>query len=287
MVNNEYKTRDDKCHNERKQMKKAYQIKATNEEDTNNIIQHEKRDTIRLNKYISSSGFCSRRAADRYIEAQKVSVDGEIASLTTQVRENQCVIVDGNIIQHTQKLVYIALHKPVGITCTTDTEIEDNIVDYMQYEEPIFPIGRLDKDSSGLILLTNDGDIVNKILRAENHHEKEYIVRVNQFIRDENLEKLRSGVQIYNPTTNAYQITKPALVSRVNANSFRLVLSEGLNRQIRRMCTAVDCRVIKLERVRIMNITLDHLGVGEWRYLRADELRELNTSLQDSQSTPK
>lgn len=265
-------------------MKKAFQIEKDRKEDTSGIIQHEKKEAIRLNKYISSSGYCSRREADRLIEAHKVTIDGEIATLATKVEAHQKVMVEQTLIEHKQEMLYIALHKPVGITCTTDTAIDGNMVDFMNHKESIFPIGRLDKESSGLILLTNDGDIVNKILRSVNHHEKEYIVKVDKPIQEDFIQELRKGVKIYNAIANTYQTTKPAIVEQIDTLSFRIVLTEGLNRQIRRMCTAFQYKVVKLERVRIMNIHLEPLNVGQWRYLHADELRTLNSLIQDSKS---
>lgn len=265
-------------------MKKAYQIKCEEDETSDVAIQHEKKETIRLNKFISSSGFCSRREADRYIEAGRVRVDGEVVGLSTKVLPHQVVHVDGQEIQNNRKLVYIILHKPVGITCTTDTTIPGNIISFMDYKETIFPIGRLDKESSGLILLTNDGDVVNKILRSVNNHEKEYIVCINKGITDDIIEKLSNGIQIYNPVTNTYQITEKAKVTKVGPTTFRIILTQGLNRQIRRMCTALNCKVNSLQRVRVMNIKLDHIQVGQWRYVNAEELRVLNDSLQASTS---
>lgn len=265
-------------------MKRAFQVKDGNEEQTDYIIQHQKRDSVRLNKFISNSGFCSRREADRYIEGGKVKIDGEIATLGSCVFENQQVSVDGHMINTKQNFVYIALHKPTGIVCTTDTNIPGNISDFMNYKEIIFPIGRLDKDSSGLILLTNDGDIVNKILRSTNHHEKEYIVTVNEKINDDFITKLSKGVKIYNPVNNTYQVTKEAKVIKVDDTSFHIILTEGLNRQIRRMCTALGYHIKTLQRIRVMNIQLGSLRAGQWRYIRSEELQELNKNIQDSSS---
>lgn len=263
-------------------MKKAFQLKGDEDNLKQGIIQHDKKSSTRLNKYISSSGFCSRREADRLIEARKVKIDGCVAQLGDIVFENQQVVVDGQLIEVNQERIYIALHKPVGIICTTDTEIIDNMVDFMDYPKTIFPIGRLDRESSGLILLTNDGDIVNKILRASNNHEKEYIVSVNHDIDDEFISKLKAGVKIYNPVNNTYQITKKAKVSKVGKHHFNIILSEGLNRQIRRMCTALGYKVIALQRIRVMNICLKNLEVGQWRYLNEEELLILNESLKGS-----
>lgn len=266
-------------------MKKAYQLKSDEDNLQQGIIQHEKKSSIRLNKYISSSGFCSRREADRYIEAGKVTIDDKVAKLGDVVFEHQQVVVDTHCIEVNQERVYIALHKPVGIICTTDTEIEDNIVDFMDYPKTIFPIGRLDRESSGLILLTNDGDIVNKILRASNNHEKEYLVSVNRDIDDAFITNLMAGVKIYNPVNNTYQITKKANVSNIGKRQFNIILSEGLNRQIRRMCTALGYKVVALQRIRVMNVCLDNLKVGQWRYLKEEELCILNESLKGSRSS--
>ncbi|MEG0841134.1 MAG: pseudouridine synthase [Erysipelotrichaceae bacterium] len=256
-------------------MRHAYQIdsKIVNGSD---IIKHEEKQSVRLNKYIASSGYCSRREADRYIEEGKVSIDGIIAQIGTKVFPNQLVVVDHQEIETEERMVYIALHKPCGITCTTDTEMEDNITDFLNYPLRVFPIGRLDKESSGLILITNDGDIVNKVLRSNNGHEKEYIVSVNKNIDCAFLEAMRNGIQIYNPVSNSYQVTKPCLIEQIGPKSFNLILTEGLNRQIRRMCSALGYVVRDLKRIRVMNIELDDMGVGGWRYLNEDELVELN-----------
>lgn len=263
-------------------MRHAHQIgdkKAVN----TSIIEHEKRESIRLNKYISSSGYCSRREADRHIEEGSVRIDGMLAVVGTKVFPHQEVVVNGVKIVPKLEFVYLALHKPTGITCTTDRTDPDNIVDYLNYPEPLFPIGRLDKDTSGLILMTNDGDIVNKILRSTYHHEKEYIVNVNDAITSEFIEQIQSGVKIYNAVSNQYQMSKPCKVTKIDARTFYLILTEGLNRQIRRMCTALGFRVVKLERIRVMNIELSDMDVGAWRYLTKDELQVLNESLQKSE----
>lgn len=259
-------------------MKHAHQIGKADIHATN-IIEHEAKESIRLNKYISSSGYCSRREADRLIENGKVKIDGIHAKMGTKVFPYQSVVVDGFTIEPKTSFVYIALHKPIGITCTTDKSIEGNIVDYLNYKEPVFPIGRLDKDTSGLILMTNDGDIVNKILRSGYQHEKEYIVTVQKKIQEDFLKGIESGVNIYNPVNNIYQMTKPCIVRQLDAYSFSLILTQGLNRQIRRMCTAYDYQVVKLQRVRIMNIKLDNMASGAWRYITKEELMELNESM--------
>jgi 23S rRNA pseudouridine2604 synthase len=209
---------------------------------------------LRLNKFISETGVCSRREADKWIEAGRVTCNGQPAALGTRVQDGDEVRVDGELIGAKKKPIYIALNKPVGITCTTETDIEDNIIDLVGHPDRIFPIGRLDKDSEGLILLTNNGDIVNEILRSENNHEKEYIVTVDRPITDLSLQMMASGVKIMG------ELTKPCKVSRIDQESFRMILTQGLNRQIRRMCSALGYKARRLQRVRIMNI---HLGT--WR----------------------
>jgi 23S rRNA pseudouridine2604 synthase len=225
---------------------------------------------LRLNKYISETGVCSRREADKWIEAGRVTCNGQLAALGTQVADGDEVRVDGELIGVKKRQVYIALNKPVGITCTTEAHIEDNIIDFIGHPERIFPIGRLDKDSEGLILLTNNGDIVNEILRSENNHEKEYIVTVDRPITDLALKMMAGGVKIMG------ELTKPCKVSRIDQKSFRMILTQGLNRQIRRMCSALGYKAQRLQRVRIMNIRLGSLGYGKWRYLTDAELGGLD-----------
>ena len=227
---------------------------------------------VRLNKYISETGVCSRREADKWIEAGRVTLNGAPATLGHKVAQGDEVRIDGNLVGAKKKAIYIALNKPVGITCTTEAHVEDNIVRFVGHSERIFPVGRLDKDSEGLILLTNDGDIVNEILRSENEHEKEYVVSVNRPITDLSLKMLASGVKIMGVTT------KPCRVERVDAETFRLVLTQGLNRQIRRMCSALGYRVRRLQRVRIINIHVGALRAGEWRYLSDAEVAGLLAS---------
>ena len=224
---------------------------------------------VRLNKYISETGVCSRREADKWIEAGRVTLNGAPATLGHKVSQGDEVRIDGNLVGAKKKAIYIALNKPVGVTCTTEAHIEDNIVQFVGHSERIFPVGRLDKDSEGLILLTNDGDIVNEVLRSENEHEKEYVVSVNRPITDLSLKMLASGVKIMGVTT------KPCRVERVDAETFRLVLTQGLNRQIRRMCSALGYRVRRLQRVRIINIHVGALRAGEWRYLSDAEVAGL------------
>ena len=227
---------------------------------------------VRLNKYISETGVCSRREADKWIEAGRVTLNGAPATLGHKVAAGDEVRIDGNLVGAKKKAIYIALNKPVGITCTTEAHVADNIVRFVGHSERIFPVGRLDKDSEGLILLTNDGDIVNEILRSENEHEKEYVVSVNRPITDLSLRMLASGVKIMGMTT------KPCRVERVDAETFRLVLTQGLNRQIRRMCSALGYRVRRLQRVRIISIHVGALRAGEWRYLSDAEVAGLLAS---------
>jgi 23S rRNA pseudouridine2604 synthase len=227
---------------------------------------------VRINKYLAETGACSRREADQWIEAGRVTVDGTQAVLGTQVSEGAIVMVDGKPLPDKPHRVYLALNKPIGIECTTDREVPGNIVDFVGHRERVFPIGRLDKDSEGLILLTNDGDIVNTILRAENEHEKEYVVAVDRPLTPAFLAGMAAGVPILDIVTN------PCRVTQVGRNTFRIVLTQGLNRQIRRMCEHFDYTVRGLQRVRIMHVRLGDLPVGKWRNLTADELRGLVAS---------
>lgn len=241
-----------------------------------NLINHEQRESIRLNKYISSSQYCSRREADKLIEEGKVYIDGIKAEKGTQVYNTQEVRVNDYVIKPQEDLVYLILNKPKGITCTTDLKDKDNIIDYLDYTQRVFPIGRLDKDSTGLIILTNDGDIVNKVLRSKYEHEKEYIVTVDKDIDNHFLNKMKSGVTILNNVTKKYQRTKPCSIKKISTNKFRIIITEGLNRQIRRMCKELDYKVIALERIRFMNINLDDLPINAYRYISNDELAKLN-----------
>lgn len=235
---------------------------------------------IRINKYLSEVGFCSRREADKLLEQGRITINGRIPELGTKVSDEDEILVDGVSIRKPEdKHVYIVLNKPVGIVCTTDTKREkNNIVDFINHHKRIFPIGRLDKPSEGLILLTSDGDIVNKILRARNNHEKEYIVRVDKPITPKFLDKMRNGVPILGT------VTKKCEVEQIDALSFRIILTQGLNRQIRRMCEFLGYEVKKLKRIRIMNIKLD-LPTGKWRDLTRAEMQELNLLLEDSEKT--
>jgi 23S rRNA pseudouridine2604 synthase len=211
----------------------------------------------RLNKAISETGFCSRREADKLIEQGKVRVNGKIPELGTKILASDEISIDGKIITKTTNNIYLLFNKPVGITCTTETDIKDNIITYINYPERIFPIGRLDKPSEGLIFLTNDGDIVNKILRAKNNHEKEYVVTVNKKITVDFIQKMSNGVPILDTITNKCKVEK------LNDYSFNIVLTQGLNRQIRRMCTHLGYEVQTLKRIRIMNVTLGDLKKGK------------------------
>lgn len=227
---------------------------------------------VRLNKFIAETGLCSRRQADQWIAEGRVTINGRRAELGTPVTGGDEVRVNGRVIgTRQQEHVYIALNKPVGITCTTERHIAGNIIDFVAHEERIFPIGRLDKDSEGLILLTSDGDIVNQILRAENNHEKEYVVTVDRPITPDFLARMARGVRL--PELN--QTTKPCRLSRIGERSFRITLTQGLNRQIRRMCEVFDYKVRRLQRLRIINIKLGELKVGRWRNLTAAELKGL------------
>lgn len=231
---------------------------------------------VRLNKYIGDSGFCSRREADKLIEEGRVKVNGKRGELGTRVLPGDKVIVDGYSIAVENEQVYIILNKPVGVVCTTDPADPDNIVDFVGHEKRIFPIGRLDKDSQGLILLTNNGDIVNQILRAENDHKKEYVVTVNRPISDEFVEKMQHGVPILD------RVTRKCEVEKLSTNTFRIVLSQGLNRQIRRMCEYFSYEVTKLIRVKLMNIELGKLPIGQWRNLTSEELQGMFKLLESS-----
>lgn len=229
--------------------------------------------SISLNKYISSTGICSRREADRWIETGRVRINGQVAQKGNRVTDEDEITIDGKPLRSRPQAIYIALNKPPGITCTTDRRDKDNIIDFINYPQRIFPIGRLDKASSGLILLTNDGDIVNEILRVENAHEKEYIVTVDRPITKKFIEGMRSGVPILGTRTNR------CFVSSESKFVFRIILTQGLNRQIRRMCAFFNYKVVTLKRIRIMNIHLGGLGVGQWRELSKEELRTLKNKL--------
>ena len=231
----------------------------------------------RLNKYLSEVGYCSRRAADKLIDAGRVTINGKVPEMGTKVSPEDVVEVDGELIlKRKQDHVYLAFNKPLGIVCTTDTRVEkDNIIDYINYPKRIFPIGRLDKPSEGLILLTDDGDIVNKILRASNNHEKEYIVTVDKLISQTFVERMANGIPILDT------VTKKCKVEKLSKNQFKIILTQGLNRQIRRMCEYLNYEVTDLKRTRIMNIKLD-VPVGEYRELTKEEFKMLNKLIKDS-----
>ena len=234
---------------------------------------------IRLNNYISSTGMCSRREADTLIEEKRVKVNGNIAVLGMRVNEEDIVLVDDKPITPKKKFVTLAYYKPAGITCTSEPDVKGNIIDAVNYPERIFPIGRLDKESEGLILLTNDGSIVNQILRTENNHEKEYLVYVHKPIDREFKYLMEEGVEIFNPVKNELTVTHPCHVRIIGEKIFKITLKQGLNRQIRRMCSALGYKVVYLKRIRIMNLTLGNLNKGQYRILSDDEYNELMKQL--------
>ena len=231
----------------------------------------------RINKYLSESGYCSRRAADELIRSKRVRINGAISELGDKVSDQDVITVNGNVVsKESKRHVYIAFNKPKGIVCTTDSRREkNNIIDFINYPERIFPIGRLDKMSEGLILLTSDGDIVNKILRSRNSHEKEYEVVVNKPITNKFVNSMGDGVPILNTTT------KKCIIKKTHRSKFKIILTQGLNRQIRRMCEYFEYKVVNLRRIRVMNINLD-IPIGKWRVLRKSELKELNNMLAKS-----
>ncbi|WP_298520731.1 23S rRNA pseudouridine(2604) synthase RluF [uncultured Kordia sp.] len=234
----------------------------------------------RINKFLSEAGYCSRRAADKLIEQRRVTINGKVPEMGTKIAPGDEVRVDGELITNSEeKQVYLAFNKPIGIVCTTDTRVEkDNIIDYINYPTRIFPIGRLDKPSEGLIFLTSDGDIVNKILRARNNHEKEYEVTVNRPITSDFIQKMGDGIPILGT------LTRKCKVEQLTKYTFKIILTQGLNRQIRRMCEYLDYRVVKLKRTRIMNISLD-VPVGKWRHLTEEELKGINDLTNASSKT--
>ena len=233
----------------------------------------------RINKFISETGFCSRREADKLIEQGRVTLNGAKPEMGTKVNPGDEIKIDGQLLKPKEVPIYIAFNKPIGITSTTDPKDKDNIIDFINHPKRIFPIGRLDKPSEGLIFLTNDGDIVNKILRAGNNHEKEYIVTVDKPITTEFIKKMGNGVPILET------VTQKCFVDQLDKNKFRIILTQGLNRQIRRMCEALEYTVTKLKRVRIMNITLDGIAAGKWRYLTDGEITTINKLVSDSVKT--
>ena len=223
---------------------------------------------IRINKFLSEVGFCSRRGADKMISQGRVYINGEIAVLGSKVNRDDLIKVDGELINNQEEKVYLAFNKPVGIECTGNQKVKNNIIDYINFNKRLFTIGRIDKDSEGLILLTNNGDIVNNVLRAENKKEKEYLVTLNKRIDKDFIQKMRSGVRIMG------KLTKKCYVEKTYENKFKIVLTQGLNRQIRRMCNALGYRVTKLKRIRVMDIKLD-TKVGEYRFLNEIEVKQL------------
>ena len=234
---------------------------------------------ISLNKYISETGFCSRREADKIIETGRVTINGKEAKKGNRVFENDLVKIDGQPLKNKPVAVYLMLNKPKGITCTTDLSDISNIVDFINFKSRIFPIGRLDKLSEGLIFLTNDGDIVNKILRAGNGHEKEYVVKVDKPVTNDFIKKMGNGIPILGT------ITKKCFVKQEGEKQFRIILTQGLNRQIRRMCAALGYKVTSLIRIRIMNITLSGLAKGRWRFFTPKEISEINSMIANSSKT--
>lgn len=232
-----------------------------------------------LNKFISSTGICSRREADKYIEEGRVTINGKVAKKGNRVNEHDTILIDGEPLVKKAAPVYMMLNKPKGVTCTTDLKDKSNIIDFISYKKRIFPIGRLDKLSEGLIFLTNDGDIVNKILRAGNGHEKEYIVTTDKMITPDFLNRMRNGVKI------SGEITDKCFVRKDDSKRFTIILKQGLNRQIRRMCATLDYKVTSLKRVRIMHIHLGGLKVGKWRYFTTEEILEINKRIATSSKT--
>lgn len=228
---------------------------------------------MRINKYLSACGFCSRREADRLLEEGRVTVDGGIAGTGDRVCAGQDVRVDGTIVRNSEERIVIAFHKPEGVVCTSSKKDKNNIIDYLNFDKRIYPVGRLDKDSTGLILLTNDGELTDRILRGRNGHEKEYVVRVNKPMKNEIVRAMEQGVPILGT------MTRPCRIELLNSHTLRMVLTQGLNRQIRRMCEYFGYRVVTLKRVRIMNIELGSLPKGKWRTVTEEELRELEKSL--------
>lgn len=234
---------------------------------------------IRINKYLSETGFCSRREADKLIDEGRVTVNGKAPEMGTKVTIDDEIRVDGKLVREKkEKRLYLAFNKPVGIECTTNQNVRNNIVDYINYPERIFPIGRLDKASEGLIFMTNDGDIVNKILRARNNHEKEYIVTVNKPITDRFIQRMGNGIPILET------VTRKCHVEQVSKNIFKIILTQGLNRQIRRMCEYLGYEVTALKRIRIINISLD-VPIGRYRELTSAEIQQLNQLIEPSSKT--
>ncbi len=236
-------------------------------------------DTTSLNKFISDTGYCSRREADKIIKEGRVTINGVVAILGNRVGENDTVLINGKPLNGKELPIYIAFHKPVGVTCTTETNVMGNIISFINHPKRIFPIGRLDKPSEGLIFLTNDGDIVNKILRAGNNHEKEYWVKVDKPVTDDFIKKMGAGVPILDT------VTKRCFVEKTDKFGFKIILTQGLNRQIRRMCEYFGYEVVRLKRTRIMNVTMEKIPVGTWRYLTEMEMAAIERMLAGSSKT--
>lgn len=234
---------------------------------------------MRINKFISGTGRCSRREADKLIEQGRVTVNGIVPEMGTKVGLADLIKIDGEELRYREEPIYMAFNKPVGITCTTERDVKGNIIDFINHPKRIFPIGRLDKASEGLIFITNDGDIVNKILRAGNFHEKEYLVTVDKSITAEFIEKMGNGIPILDT------VTQKCFVVKEGNNKFRIILTQGLNRQIRRMCDFLGYNVVRLKRIRIMNVTLENLPLGEWRLLTASEIETINKLVSNSVKT--
>lgn len=231
---------------------------------------------IQINKYISNAGFCSRREADKLVEEARVTINDDLALSASRVMVGDIVAIDGEKLKSNQRPIYIALNKPVGVTSTTDASDKSNIIRFMNHPKRIFPVGRLDKDSEGLILLTNNGDIVNKILRSSNNNEKEYLVTVDKEITYEMIRQMGVGIRILN------EVTKPCFVRQEGQRRFRIILKQGLNRQIRRMCDELGYKVKSLKRIRIMHIQLANLAIGKWRYLTPAEMDQLERALENA-----
>jgi len=242
-------------------------------------LEHNNQQSTNLNKFISSTGICSRREAEKLIIAGRVTINEKPTELGNRDFDGDVVKIDGSALQPKPKTLYIAFNKPAGIVCTTDSKEKDNIISYINHPERLFPIGRLDKPSEGLIFLTNDGDIVNKILRARNNHEKDYVVKVDKLITDDFIQKMSNGIPILGT------VTKKCKVTKMSTNTFQIVLTQGLNRQIRRMCEYVGYEVLKLQRTRIMNVKLDSLKIGDWRELTEKEVSEINAMVASSSKT--
>lgn len=247
--------------------------------NTNKKVERKSRELIRLNKYLSEAGICSRREADRLIEAGKITVDGIVAVMGTKVDGSQKICVENTLVKHEENMVLLAFNKPVGVVCTTQKKETNNIVDYIGYSQRIYPVGRLDKDSQGLILMTNNGDIVNKMMRSGNMHEKEYIVDVDRVITNDFLKGMAKGVPILDT------VTRECRIEKVGKYTFKIIITQGLNRQIRRMCEYFGYKVTKLERVRIMNISLGNLRQGKYREVTSEEINKLNKLILHSSNT--